>query len=61
MKRLLFCLILIGAAGCSATDIGEGSLPDVAQIATNLESPWSIDSDGEQFFISERDGAIITD
>ena len=59
MKRLMFWLFVMLLAGCSSTDNGDGGIPEVARIATNLESPWSIDSDGEQFFISERDGAIV--
>ncbi|WP_432363154.1 PQQ-dependent sugar dehydrogenase [Sporosarcina sp. UB5] len=59
MKRFVFFLFLIGLVGCSPTDIGDGGIPAVTRIATNLESPWSIDLDGEQFFISERNGAIV--
>lgn len=59
MKRVLFLIFLIGLVGCSPADNGNVGIPSVTRIATNLESPWSIDSDGEQFFISERDGAIV--
>jgi glucose/arabinose dehydrogenase len=59
MKRLVFFLVLLGLAGCSSTDNGDGGIPVVARIATNLESPWSIDSDGKQLFISEREGTIV--
>lgn len=59
MKRLMIWLFVMLLAGCSSTDNGDVGIPEVARIATNLESPWSIDSDGEQFFISERKGAIV--
>ena len=59
MKRIMFLIFLLGLAGCSPADNGNAGIPIVTRIATNLESPWSIDSDGEQFFISERDGAIV--
>lgn len=59
MKRLLFLCILLGLAGCSPEIKGDEDIYAAARIATNLESPWSIDSDGERFFISERNGAIV--
>lgn len=59
MKRILFLIFIMGLAGCSSTEKGDEGIYAATRIATNLESPWSIASDGERFFISERDGAIV--
>lgn len=59
MKRIMFLIFILGLAGCSSTEIEADSMYATSRIATNLESPWSIASDGERFFISERDGAIV--
>lgn len=44
-------------AGPDGAESTEGAFYEV--LATNLRSPWSIAFDGEVFYISERDGAIV--
>ncbi|MFS0690612.1 PQQ-dependent sugar dehydrogenase [Sporosarcina sp. 179-K 8C2 HS] len=59
MKRLVFLLFILGLVGCSSMGKEDNGLYVTSKIATNLESPWSIASDGQTFFISERNGAIV--
>lgn len=59
MKRLLFVFMLIILAGCSMNKQTTTSTTLTQQLATKLESPWSIDSDGDRFFITERNGTIV--
>lgn len=57
-KFILLMLSLLVLAGCSSkgkTTTGTFTEP----LAGHLESPWSITSDGNRFFISERNGAIV--
>ncbi|WP_060205406.1 PQQ-dependent sugar dehydrogenase [Sporosarcina koreensis] len=59
MKKLILLMMsLLVLAGCSSngkTTTGTFTEP----LAAHLESPWSIASDGNRFFISERNGAIV--
>lgn len=59
MKRLMLLTFILILAGCASTDMGDDGMYAVDRVATNLASPWSIASDGETFFISERNGAIV--
>ncbi len=61
MKRLFSLLFLFTLAGCTeqtppATNANFGL---AEKIAVNLIAPWSIDFDGDYFFISERDGTVV--
>jgi len=58
LKRLFFFMILIVLSGCSPND-ETTTLTSFTKLAEHLESPWAIASDGERFFISERNGAIV--
>lgn len=58
MKRFIFIILLFGLAGCS-TDEQSTTTTSITKMANHLESPWSIASDGDRFFISERNGAIV--
>ena len=55
MKRILLLLFLLTLAGCTK----QANTDLVEKVATNLNAPWSIDFDGEYFFISEKEGAIV--
>ncbi|MCM3744467.1 PQQ-dependent sugar dehydrogenase [Sporosarcina luteola] len=60
MKKLLLFIISLGIlAGCSFSGETAATYIQAKRLATNLEAPWSIASDGERFFISERGGAIV--
>lgn len=61
MKRFLLFLFLLTLAGCTEqAHTSPNSNPDYAEkIATNLIAPWSIDFDGDHFFISEKEGTIV--
>ncbi|MCM3636151.1 PQQ-dependent sugar dehydrogenase [Sporosarcina luteola] len=58
-KLLLFIMSLAVLAGCSLNGKTAATYIPAKRLATNLEAPWSIASDGERFFISERAGAIV--
>ncbi|MEK4712527.1 PQQ-dependent sugar dehydrogenase [Sporosarcina sp. FSL K6-5500] len=61
MKRLfLFCFLLI-LAGCTDQERpSPHANPDLAEkVTVNLIAPWSIDFDGEHFFISEKEGSVV--
>ena len=59
MKHLFLLFLLLIPAGCNqelhSTQIHE----QTEKIVTQLNSPWSIDYDGENFFISEKAGTIV--
>jgi glucose/arabinose dehydrogenase len=59
MKRLLISVFLFIPAGCAqeATPVQNNEV--AKKMETHLVSPWSIDYDGERFFISEKAGTII--
>lgn len=51
-------MTLVILSGCSMNE-KTATTATITKLATDLESPWSIASDGERFFISERNGAIV--
>lgn len=59
MKRFAFLLLLVFLARCSLNGETATSTFDIQQLATNLEAPWAIASDGNHFYISERNGSIV--
>lgn len=59
MKRLLLLLFILIPAGCKQEAYPAQNHNQVKIIATQLISPWSIDYDGEYFFISEKGGTIV--
>ncbi|WP_252501656.1 sorbosone dehydrogenase family protein [Sporosarcina sp. Marseille-Q4943] len=60
MKRLVLLIIILCLVGCSSsTGEWDSGMYTVSRVATNLESPWSIASDAQTFFISERNGTIV--
>lgn len=59
MKRIAWIVLLVILSGCSSKEQLTTSPRSIERIANNLEIPWSIASDGENFFISERKGAIL--
>ncbi|MER2088720.1 MAG: PQQ-dependent sugar dehydrogenase [Sporosarcina sp.] len=59
MKRLLLLLFLIMPAGCNQEASLASNHDRVEKVVTHLISPWSIDYDGESFFISEKAGTIV--
>ncbi|MCG7343765.1 PQQ-dependent sugar dehydrogenase [Sporosarcina sp. ACRSL] len=59
MKRFALFMFLIFLAGCSSNSETITTTSVTERLASNLESPWSIASDGTRFFISERNGAIV--
>jgi len=61
MKRLFPFLFLLILAGCTEQkNTSANANPDPAEkIAVNLIAPWSIDFDGEHFFISEKGGTVV--
>lgn len=58
MKRFAFIVILVVLAGCSPNNEAI-TTTTLTELAAHLESPWAIASDGERFFISERNGTIV--
>ncbi len=59
MKRLLLLLFLIIPAGCEQEAYLAPNHEQIEKVVTQLISPWSIDYDGESFFISEKAGTIV--
>jgi glucose/arabinose dehydrogenase len=59
LKRLLLLLFLIIPAGCKQEAYLASNQDQVEIVVTQLISPWSIDNDGEYFFISEKAGTIV--
>lgn len=58
MKRFVWILVIVVLAGCSSKELDENDR-SIEKIANNLEIPWAIASDGENFFITERNGTIV--
>ncbi|WP_240470909.1 PQQ-dependent sugar dehydrogenase [Bavariicoccus seileri] len=42
------------------SDDGNPTTNELTVVASDLDAPWSIQKAGERFYISERDGAIVT-
>ena len=42
------------------SDDGNPTTNELTVVASDLDAPWSIQKAGESFYISERDGAIVT-
>ncbi|MFS0574631.1 PQQ-dependent sugar dehydrogenase [Sporosarcina sp. 179-K 3D1 HS] len=59
MKRFVLLVLLLLLSGCSEQTQSVGGPPPFATLATGLDAPWSISTDGERFFISERTGNIV--
>jgi len=61
MKHLLLFLFLLILAGCTEQEnpSANANLGLAEKIAVNLIAPWSIDFDGEHFFISEKGGTVV--
>ncbi|WP_082232516.1 PQQ-dependent sugar dehydrogenase [Halobacillus massiliensis] len=65
MKKLwslwMFSVLVAGCQSNEESDEGANDTQDSGEFsiaAENLESPWDIEADGNQFFISEREGTI---
>ncbi|RNF40458.1 PQQ-dependent sugar dehydrogenase [Planococcus salinus] len=63
MVSSLFFLMLTGCNSLGNTEPSSGGTPEntdneLEEIATNLETPWSINKVGEEFYISERPGTV---
>jgi len=61
MKHLLLFLFLLILTGCTEQEdpSANANLGLAEKIAVNLIAPWSIDFDGEHFFISEKGGTVV--
>ena len=59
MKHLLLLLFLLIPAGCAQEAHSTPIHERAEKIVSQLNSPWSIDYDGEYFFISEKAGTIV--
>src|SRR3954454_10087417 len=59
MKRLLLLFLLLIPAGCAQEAHSTPIHGRAEKVVTQLNSPWSIDYDGEHFFISEKAGTIV--
>jgi glucose/arabinose dehydrogenase len=64
MKRILMLIVLVLFSACSNSqkpleeDVAVvGAMPTV--IADNLQIPWSIQKEGDSFYLSERPGSIV--
>lgn len=59
MKHLLLLLFLLVPAGCAQEAHSTPIQGQAEKIVSQLNSPWSIAYDGEDFFISEKGGTIV--
>src|SRR4051794_30453224 len=59
LKHLFLLFFLIILAGCNQELNLASNHGQTEKIVTQLNSPWSIDYDGEHFFISEKAGTIV--
>ncbi|MCA0971172.1 PQQ-dependent sugar dehydrogenase [Halobacillus litoralis] len=57
MKRISWLLFLFFAAGCQSSPEVDGSME---VLADELRSPWDLEIYGEDYFISEREGNVVT-
>ncbi len=50
----------VDSADGEDSDDGNPTTNELTVVASDLDAPWSIQKAGERFYISERDGAIVT-
>ncbi|MBO1911177.1 PQQ-dependent sugar dehydrogenase, partial [Microvirga sp. 3-52] len=61
MRKFILLLLLLVIGGCSDSILQQNEVNTMSakKVATNLESPWSIEKSGGTIFISERSGTIV--